>query len=221
MGGHAIGSVAVYCAASEALHPSYVRTAAEFGALLAQSGRRLVYGGGSVGLMGALARACREAGGHVTGVITERLRDAELLDAANDENLVVRTMRERKAAIEARADAMVVLPGGLGTMEEFFEILVGRLLGEHNKPIVVVNAPDPAHPEERGYYDPLLVMIEHMIEERFAHEGVRGLFDVCPAAAAAIARLDEISNSGPSAPAFLRHDMLPHRAQRPFENTKR
>ncbi len=143
-----------------------------------------------MGLMGAMARGCRGAGGHVVGVITERLRDAEQLDDECDEKIVVRTMRERKAILESRGDAMVILPGGLGTLEEFFEILVGRLLGEHDKPIVIVNTPDPAHPEQAGYYEPMLHMINHMIEEKFAKAGVHELFTICQTPAEAIAALD-------------------------------
>ncbi|MEC9372650.1 MAG: TIGR00730 family Rossman fold protein, partial [Planctomycetota bacterium] len=132
-----IRSVTVYCASSATIDPSYGMVAIELGRRIAESGRALVYGGGSVGLMGHIARSTREHGGRVIGVITERLRDAELLDPDNHENIVVPTMRERKSILESRGDAFIVLPGGVGTLEEFFEILVGRLLGEHNKPIFI------------------------------------------------------------------------------------
>lgn len=183
-------SVTVYCSSSNDLHPEYLDVAREIGAGLARSGRALVYGGGCVGLMGVAAESCRDAGGHVVGIITERLRQAEQLDPANHENIIVKTMRERKALLESRGDAMLVLPGGLGTLEEFFEILVGRLLGEHAKPIVIVNSTDPDAPGR--YYDPLLVMFDHMIRSRFAREGVMNLFDVCDTAQEALARLDAI-----------------------------
>lgn len=176
---HPIQAVTVYCSAREGLDAAYTVAAERLGERLARSGRRLIYGGGSVGLMGVLARACRDAGGRVTGVITERLREKERMDAANDENVVVVTMRERKAIMERRGDAMIVLPGGIGTMEEFFEILVGRVLGEHDKPIVVISTPDPDHPTQRGYYQPLLTMLDHMIEGRFAEPSIRTLFHVC------------------------------------------
>lgn len=167
-------SVTVYCSSSEDLHAEYYDAARTLGAGLAKKSLRLVYGGGKVGMMGAIARSCREAGGTVTGVITERLRDAEQLDTENHEVLVVRTMRERKALLESRGDAIVVMPGGLGTMEEFFEILVGRLLGEHDKPIAVLNLDDPGSPGR--FFDPLVSLIEHMIAGRFAKPGVRSLF---------------------------------------------
>lgn len=182
----------MYCSAREAIDRAHFLQAARLGELLALSGRRLVYGGGSVGLMGAMARACRAKGGRVTGVITERLRAAEVMDETNEESIVVRTMRERKAILEARGDAMIVLPGGLGTMEEFFEILVGRHLGEHDKPIILVNPPDPVHPGERGYYTPLLAMIDHMIEGGFAGAGSRTLFYERATADEAIALLGEL-----------------------------
>lgn len=190
-----IRAVTVYCSAREAIDRSYFGVATRLGELLALSGRRLIYGGGAMGLMGAVARGCRAGGGRVTGVITERLRDLEVMDAANEENLVVHTMRERKAILESRGDAMVVLPGGLGTMEEFFEILVGRHLGEHDKPIVVINPPDAGNGGRQGYYTPLLGMIDHMIEGGFAGAATRTLFDERATADEAIALLGEIEQA--------------------------
>lgn len=193
-----LANVTVYCSSSEVLHADHFALARLFGTLLAKSGRGLVFGGGRVGLMGETARAVRAAGGHTLGIITERLKGAEQLDESNSENIVVRTMRERKAILEARGDAMVVLPGGLGTLEEFFEILVGRLLGEHDKPIVILNPRDPDGPgngNAGGFYDPLIEMIDHMIRSRFAREGVRQLFDVRPTPEDVIARLEELERS--------------------------
>ena len=172
-----IRCVTVYCSSSNDLHASYFDAAAALGQGLATRGWNLVYGGGSVGLMGQMAASCREADGHVIGIITKRLQAAEQMDDLNHENVIVDTMRERKRLLEHRGDAFVVLPGGLGTLEEFFEILVGHLLGEHHKPIVMLNMPDPNHPGQ-GYYDPLIDMIDHMIKGQFAREGVKGLFSV-------------------------------------------
>ena len=131
-------------------------------------------------------------------MITQTLKDAEQMDPDNHEVIVVETMRERKRLLESRGDAMVVLPGGLGTMEEFFEILVGRLLGEHEKPIIILNQEDPNGTARRtatggvsGFYDPLLGMVDHMIEAKFAKAGVKGLFAVCRTAAEIGAFLDE------------------------------
>ncbi|MEO1130807.1 MAG: TIGR00730 family Rossman fold protein [Planctomycetota bacterium] len=174
---HPIRNVTVYCSSSSRLHTSYLNVARDFGALLASSGRTLVYGGGGLGMMGACARSCREAGGHVVGIITERLRDAEQMDPNNHENIVVGTMRERKALLESRADAVVVLPGGVGTLEEFFEVFVGRLVGEHDKPVILVNTPDPT--SGGGFYDPLQDMLEHVIASGFAKADIRDLLDIC------------------------------------------
>lgn len=210
-----LASVTVYCSSSEALHADHFESARRFGKLLAESGRSLVFGGGRVGLMGETARAARSAGGFTLGIITERLKAAEQLDESNSENMVVKTMRERKALLESRGDAMVVLPGGLGTLEEFFEILVGRLLGEHDKPIVILNPRDPDGPgngNAGGFYDPLLEMIEHMIRSRFAREGVRELFDVRPTPEAVMARLDELERSPGARPSL--ESLVPAGAKR-------
>lgn len=209
-------AVTIYCSSSNSLHPEFFGAARELGERLARSGRTMVYGGGRVGLMGEAARACRAAGGRVVGVITQTLRDAEQMDPDNDENIIVDTMRERKRIMEQRCDAMMVLPGGLGTMEEFFEVLVGRLLGEHDKPIIIVNQADPNHQHTDqaaaealsaarhpgrppGFYDPLLSMIDHMIDNRFAKAGVKSLFSVRDTPAEAVALLDELERA-PAAP---------------------
>ena len=181
-------SVTVSCSSRPTVDPSFMVVAREAGTLLGESGRELVYGGGSQGLMGEVARSCREAGGRVVGIITERLRDAELLDDDNDENIVVATMRERKRLLDERGDAFLILPGGVGTLEEFFEVLVGRLLGEHDKPLALVNPRDPmdapsALPDDTGqstcgYWSPLLAMFDHMVHNRFMKPAVRSLFAV-------------------------------------------
>jgi hypothetical protein len=205
-----LANVTVYCSSSEALHPDHAAVASRFGTLLARSGRSLVYGGGCVGLMGAVSRAVRESGGRTVGVITHRLKGAEQLDEGNTENIIVATMRERKAIMEHRGDAIVVLPGGLGTLEEFFEILVGRLLGEHDKPIILLNPRDPDGPTNGnagGFYDPLLEMLDHMIRSRFTREAARRLFDVVGTPDAAIARLDALERAPAVRPAL--HELVP------------
>ncbi len=207
-------SITVYCSSSNDLHQEYLDVARAIGEGLARSGRTLVYGGGCVGLMGVAARACREHGGRVVGIITERLKQAEQLDQENHENIVVRTMRERKALLESRGDAMLVLPGGLGTLEEFFEILVGRLLGEHSKPIVLLNSTDPDAPGR--YYDPLLAMFDHMIRSRFARNGLTSLFDVCDTAAETLARLDALEQL----PTPSEREDLGHLMPTPSTNTR-
>ncbi len=208
MSSRRISSVTVYCSSSNTVHADFFVAAREIGAGLAGTNRTMVYGGGRVGLMGEAARACRGAGGRVVGIITHTLKQAEQMDPDNHENVVVETMRERKRLLEHRGDAMIVLPGGLGTMEEFFEILVGRLLGEHNKPILMLNLADPNDPAvgspRAGFYDPLLSMIDHMIQGKFAKAGAKELFEVCRTAAELIARLDQIEKAPVAAPDLRR-----------------
>jgi hypothetical protein len=145
---------------------AYFDAATELGIAIARAGWRLVYGGNRVGCMGALADAVRAAGGSVTGVTPRLLVEQGIADECCDELVITTTLRERKAVMEERGDAFIALPGGLGTFEEVFEILVARLLGYHQKPIVLLNV--------ANYYNPLLAMINHGIEQRFikakAHE---------------------------------------------------
>ena len=191
-----VESVTVFCASSPHVHEDYFAVADTFGRLLGKSGRSLVYGGGALGLMGAVSKACRNAGGHVTGIITEKLRNAELLDPDNQENIVVETMRERKRILESKGDAFVIMPGGLGTLEEFFEILVGRLLGEHAKPVILLDPPDPTHPESHSFFTPLHVMVDHMIDNGFAKREAWSLATVCEQPEDVIACLDATPHAG-------------------------
>jgi uncharacterized protein (TIGR00730 family) len=156
--------VTVYCSSSTALEPHFARTARTLGGEIARRGLTLVYGGGGIGLMGEVAKAAKAAGGRVEGVITRQFVALEQAWDGCDEMVTVETMRERKAGLESRADAFVVLPGGLGTFEELFEILVARYLGHHRKRIAMVN--------DRGYWDPLKVLLEHAIEHRFVRPAV-------------------------------------------------
>ncbi|HXE54314.1 MAG TPA: TIGR00730 family Rossman fold protein [Tepidisphaeraceae bacterium] len=163
-------SVTVYCSSSRHVAPAYFDVAAQLGAAIARNGWRLVYGGNLIGCMGALADAARAAGGKVTGVTPQLLVDQGIADEKCDELVVTSGMRERKALLEERAHAFVTLPGGLGTFEEVFEIIVGRMLGYHAKPIVLLNV--------QGYYQPLLNMIEHGIEQRFIKPAARDAYFV-------------------------------------------
>jgi uncharacterized protein (TIGR00730 family) len=174
-------AITVDCSSSTALDPEFHAPAVAIGRELAHRGITLVYGGGSLGLMGEIARACRDNGGCVIGVITRRLVEMERADSGCDQLIVVDTMRERKRLLEGKGDALLVLPGGIGTYEEFFEILVGRHLGEHAKPIGVLNC--------RGYYNPLIALIEHGIEHRFIHPSMREKFFIDPDPRAVVGRL--------------------------------
>jgi hypothetical protein len=154
-----MASICVFCASSEAIEPRWVELGAAVGAELATRGHRLVSGGGSISTMGALARAARAGGAHTTGVIPQSLADREVADSDADELLVTADMRTRKGQMDARSDAFLVLPGGIGTLEELLEIWVARVLGMHNKPVVVL---DPA-----GLYAPLREQVRVLVEQQF------------------------------------------------------
>lgn len=162
--------VCVYCSSSDRLSPNFYEVGTAFGRALAQRGHVLVYGGGTTGIMGAVARGVKSAGGHVIGVIPEFMKGLELEFLEADEMVTVTTMRERKQEMEERADAFVALPGGWGTLEEVMEILVLRQLQRHSKPTVFLN--------HAGYYDHLLAFFEHMIAERFGRAATRACFAV-------------------------------------------
>jgi uncharacterized protein (TIGR00730 family) len=148
------GAVCVYCASSNAADPAYLAGARRFGEILGQSGVRLIYGGGGVGLMGACARGAHEAGGKVLGVMPAFLQDRERV-YEDVETLIVQSMHERKAIMFEEADAFAVLPGGIGTLEEVIELMSWRRLDLHRKPIVFLS-PD-------GFWDPLFTLIDHTI----------------------------------------------------------
>jgi uncharacterized protein (TIGR00730 family) len=153
-------AICVFCSSSEAIDPAYLRLAAEVGTELAVRGHRLVSGGGSVSCMGAVARAARSGGAHTAGIIPAALHTRELADFDADELLVTETMRERKAEMDARADAFLALPGGLGTLEELLEVWTARVLGLHDKPVVVLD-PD-------GIFAPLRAQLELLVDRGFA-----------------------------------------------------
>ena len=182
-------NICVYCASSDRVPAAYFAAARALGAGMAQRSWALVYGGGSVGLMGALAEAVRASGGRVVGVIPQALLDREVGFRAADELIITATMRERKQIMDDRADAFVALPGGFGTLEELLEIMTLRQLGYHNKPILIVNL--------GGYFDPLLAQFERIYAERFTHDRVRGLYAVVDTVEAALEMLETL-NAQPS-----------------------
>lgn len=157
--------VCVYCSSSTAIDERFVALADALGTALARRGHGLVSGGGSISSMGAVARAVRAAGGHTVGVIPRVLLDLEVGDTDADELLVTDTMRERKALMDDRADAFVALAGGLGTLEELLEIWVGRILGLHDKPVVVLD-PD-------GLFTHLRTQIDVLVEQHFVRPAAR------------------------------------------------
>lgn len=161
----------VFCGSSPGDHPDYVRVAREVGTLLAREAIGLVYGGGHQGLMGAIADAVLAAGGHVIGVIPAHLEARELAHTGLSELHVVGTMHERKAMMADLADGFVGLPGGLGTMEEFFEVVTWSQLGIHEKPAVLLNV--------RGYYDLVGRFLDHAVDEGFLLSEHRALIAIC------------------------------------------
>jgi hypothetical protein len=159
-----IKAVCVYCGSSPGTEPAFTEAAKKLGKILAENGVRLVYGGGSVGLMGALAHAVLAHGGEATGIIPEFLMQKER--ATHDHEMIVtRGMHERKRKMFERADAFVALPGGIGTLEELVEQLTWVQLGRHKKPILIANID--------GYWNPLLELIEHMRAVQFVPSALR------------------------------------------------
>lgn len=160
-----MAAVCVFCSSSEAIAPAHVALAHELGTLIARRGHSLVSGGGRVSMMGAVARAARAGGAHTLGVIPRGLVGLEVADDQADELVVTTGMRDRKARMDEAADAFVVLPGGLGTLEELLEIWVARSLGMHDKPVVVC---DPS-----GLFAPLESLVDHLETEGFVRGEAR------------------------------------------------
>ena len=159
-----IKSICVYCASGPGTNPAFMRAAKQFGRILADNGIRLVYGGGSVGLMGALAESVLTHGGAVTGVIPDFLVNREHMLLSVQERIITPDMHARKREMFERADAFVGLPGGVGTLEELVEQLTWAQLGRHKKPILILNI-------ER-FWDPLCTLIEEMRRLEFIRAGM-------------------------------------------------
>ena len=159
-----IKAICVYCASGPGNNPAFVEAAKQFGRIMAENGVRLVYGGGSVGLMGALADSVLDHGGMVTGVIPDFLVNREHMLVRVQERIITRDMHERKRVMFERADAFVALPGGIGTLEELVEQMTWAQLGRHKKPILILNS-------ER-FWDPLCALIDHMENLAFIRPGL-------------------------------------------------
>jgi uncharacterized protein (TIGR00730 family) len=154
-----VAAVCVFCASSTLIADEYVRLAADVGAALAARGHSLVSGGGDLSAMGAVARAARAGGAFTLGVIPAALLELEVGDRDADELLVVDDMRTRKRLMDERSDAFIALPGGLGTLEELFEVWVARSLGMHDKPVVAIDAD--------GLFAPLRAQVDLLVERGF------------------------------------------------------
>ncbi|HZZ97566.1 MAG TPA: TIGR00730 family Rossman fold protein [Jatrophihabitantaceae bacterium] len=155
-------ALCVYCSSSLSISPSYLALATEVGSRLAAGGHSLISGGGRVSMMGAVARAARAGGAWTVGVIPQHLVPLEVADVEADELIVVDTMRERKQIMESRAEAFLALPGGIGTLEELFEMWTSLSLGMHAKPVAVLD-PD-------GLYDPLWSWLDALIDQGFVRQ---------------------------------------------------
>jgi uncharacterized protein (TIGR00730 family) len=178
-----VSSLGVFCGSSAGRDPQFAAAASALGRLLAEREIGLVYGGGHVGLMGVLADAVLVAGGSVHGVITRALADHEVAHQGLTSLDVVETMHQRKAAMADRADGFAMLPGGFGTLEEFFEAVTWTQLGIHAKPCGVLNV--------AGYFDPLCEMLESATDQRFVRPRHRALVLVEPDPVALLDRLEE------------------------------
>ena len=159
-----INSICVYCASGPGNDPAFMEAAKKFGRILAENNIRLVYGGGSVGLMGELAESVLDHGGSVTGVIPDFLVNREHMLLRVQERIITRDMHERKREMFERADAFVALPGGIGTLEELVEQMTWAQLGRHKKPILILNI--------EGFWDPLCTLLERMEKLDFIRAGL-------------------------------------------------
>lgn len=163
-------SLCVYCGAAAGRDPDFAADAERLGSLLARANVRLIYGGGSVGLMGIVARSVLRHGGKVTGIIPQFLKDREIMLGEASELIVTSDMHERKRLMFDRADAFLALPGGIGTLEETIEMMTWAQLGQHLKPIALANL--------KGFWDPLVALLTHMADGGFVHGTARPLYTV-------------------------------------------
>jgi uncharacterized protein (TIGR00730 family) len=186
-------TVCVFCAASPGVHPIYAQRAAAMGRYLAESGRRVVYGGGRTGLMGALADSALAAGGEVIGIMPRHLVDREVAHPGLTQLHVVASMHERKALLAELSDGFLAMPGGLGTMEELFEIWTWGQLGLHRKPYGLF--------EVHSFYAPLLAFLDHAVAAGFIRPEYRALLVVDEDPALLVARMEAMQP--PAVPRWL------------------
>ena len=161
-------SICVFCGAKEGHNPAHAQAARDLGAAMADMGARLVYGAGDVGLMGIVARTAMAAGAACLGVIPKHLLDLEVGKRDLTEFIVTENMHERKMTMFLQSDVIALLPGGAGSLDEFFEVLTWAQIGLHQKQIILINI--------AGYWSPLLALIEHIIDQGFAAPSLWGLF---------------------------------------------
>lgn len=190
-------NVCVYCGSGPGRNPAYIEAAAVIGRQLAEAGIGLVYGGGSLGLMGEVARSTLASGGYVTGIIPEFLVQKERMLTEVNELIVTANMHERKMTMFERSDGFVALPGGVGTLEELVEITTWAQLDRHRKPIILCNI--------EGYWDPLIELFNHMRTEQFIRAGLEFRMDTVKSAEEVVAafeyRRSRMRDVGPVLPA--------------------
>ncbi|HEY9245219.1 MAG TPA: TIGR00730 family Rossman fold protein [Candidatus Methanoperedens sp.] len=178
-----IRTICVFCSSSSAVDSIYSSEAVELGKMLGREGFDLIFGGANVGLMGAVAKAAKNSGTKVIGVIPESFLKKEIAYREADELIISRDLRERKGILESRSDAFIALPGGFGTIEEIMEILTLKQLKLHNKPVVFINT--------NGYYDNLIAQFETGYRENFAKKNYKEIYHISKSAEDAI---DHIKN---------------------------
>ena len=175
--------ITVYCSSSDAVPQKYLRAAEALGGEIGKRGHTLIYGGASVGSMGAVARSVKSAGGRVVGVMPSRLHSRGLAFSGTDEEIITVSMRDRKGIMEERAEGFIALPGGLGTLEEILEVMVLKQLGYHARPVVLIDID--------GFYAPLLEFFERLYRERFMKNTTRRQYEVVSDPAAALLYLEQ------------------------------
>ena len=194
-------SICVYCGSGSGRNPAYVTAARQLGEDLARSDIGLVYGGGSLGLMGEVAKSTLAAGGRVTGIIPDFLVQRERMLTDVNELVVTANMHERKMTMFERADGFVALPGGMGTLEELVEISTWAQLGRHNKPIILANI--------ENYWAPLLTLLDHMREQHFIRAGLEVHIEVVSEVQAIVpAFRDRLKKQVPATPMRPPHRTL-------------
>ncbi|GAA6157361.1 TIGR00730 family Rossman fold protein [Pyruvatibacter sp. HU-CL02332] len=163
-------SITVFCGSAAGDNPAYAQAAHDLGVLLANNDIKLVYGGGGIGLMGILARAVDDHGGEVDGIIPEFLTVPEVMKDAPGNLEITENLHDRMQKMAAKADAFVVLPGGIGTIAELVDILTWKQLGRHDKPIIVLDID--------GYWSPLAALLEHIVDRGFSHGDLSAMFRI-------------------------------------------
>lgn len=168
----ALHSVCVFCGSRPGVNPAFATTAAEVGRMIAEQGWRLVYGAGDVGLMGEVARAAQKAGAATMGVIPTHLMAREQGRRDLTQIVITEDMHERKKVMFMNSDAIIVLPGGAGSLDEFFEVLTWAQIGLHHKPILLLDTD--------GYWQPLVALLSHIVRQGFAEPTIMGHFSTVP-----------------------------------------